>query len=52
MKTTIDIQDVLLARAKRHAKGTGRPSTCAGFLLSEIIRESRIADMKNAYERE
>ena len=25
MKTTIDIQDELLARAKRHAKSTGRP---------------------------
>jgi len=25
MKTTIDIQDELLARAKRHAKETGRP---------------------------
>ena len=25
MKTTIDIQDELLARAKRHAKATGRP---------------------------
>ena len=25
MKTTIDIQDHLLARAKRHAKKTGRP---------------------------
>lgn len=25
MKTTIDIQDELLARAKRHAKQTGRP---------------------------
>lgn len=25
MKTTIDVQDHLLARAKRHAKETGRP---------------------------
>ncbi len=25
MKTTIEIQDELLARAKRHAKQTGRP---------------------------
>ncbi len=25
MKTTIEIQDELLARAKRHAKSTGRP---------------------------
>ena len=25
MKTTVDIQDELLARAKRHAKSTGRP---------------------------
>jgi Arc/MetJ family transcription regulator len=25
MKTTIDIQDELLARAKRHARKTGRP---------------------------
>jgi hypothetical protein len=25
MKTTIDIHDELLARAKRHAKATGRP---------------------------
>ncbi len=25
MKTTIDIQDELMARAKRHAKRTGRP---------------------------
>ena len=25
MKTTIDIQDELLARAKRHAQRTGRP---------------------------
>ena len=25
MKTTLDIQDELLARAKRHAKQTGRP---------------------------
>ena len=25
MKTTIDIQDELLARAKRHARETGRP---------------------------
>ena len=25
MKTTIDIQDELLARAKRHARQTGRP---------------------------
>lgn len=25
MKTTLDIQDELLARAKRHAKRTGRP---------------------------
>ena len=25
MKTTIDIQDDLLARAKRHARETGRP---------------------------
>lgn len=25
MKTTIDIQDELLARAKRHARHTGRP---------------------------
>lgn len=25
MKTTLDIQDELLARAKRHAKATGRP---------------------------
>ena len=25
MKTTIDVQDELLARAKRHARQTGRP---------------------------
>jgi len=25
MKTTLDIQDELIARAKRHAKRTGRP---------------------------
>ena len=25
MKTTVDIQDELLARAKRHARRTGRP---------------------------
>ena len=25
MKTTLDIHDVLLARAKRHARKTGRP---------------------------
>ena len=25
MKTTLDIQDELMARAKRHAKRTGRP---------------------------
>ena len=32
MKTTLDIQDELLARAKRHAQRTGRP-------LSAVVEE-------------
>ena len=36
MKTTIDIQDELLARAKRHAQRTGRPLRA---LVEEGLRQ-------------
>ncbi len=36
MKTTIDIHDELLARAKRHARQTGRPLRA---VVEEALRE-------------
>ena len=43
MKTTLDIQDDLLARAKRHARQTGRPlrAVVEEGLRTELSRESR-----------
>ena len=42
MKTTLDIQDELLARAKRHAQRTGRPlrAVVEEGLRQELSRET------------
>lgn len=41
MKTTVDIQDELLARAKRHARQTGRP-------LRAVVEEGLRQVLSNA----
>ena len=43
MKTTLDIQDELLARAKRHARRTGRPlrAVVEEGLRQVLSRETR-----------
>ena len=41
MKTTLDIDDELLARAKRRAKETGRPLRA---LVEDGLRQTRSAD--------
>ena len=44
MKTTVDIQDELLARAKRHARRTGRP-------LRSVVEEGLRQVLSNAAPR-
>ena len=52
MKTTLDIHDELLARAKRHAKETGRPLRAVvedglrRVLVTASLRQYKLPDLR------
>ncbi len=48
MKTTLDIQDELLARAKRHARRTGRPLRA---IVEEGLRQVLSSDTRRTRYR-